>query len=113
MALFILFNSAHIVKDTINVLKGLLNEVNVICTSNGLLINSMDTTHCALVVLKCDRKEFPKYVCEINNALGINLPSLSKVLKVVTPNMSMEFKTNIKSDSLNINLSDVCMFILY
>ncbi|EPY23028.1 proliferating cell nuclear antigen [Strigomonas culicis] len=75
--------SASLWKRLVDCINGLVNEANFDCNPSGLSIQAMDTSHVALVHMLLRDDCFVKYQCERNSILGLNLVSLSKILKVV------------------------------
>lgn len=68
-------------KKIVEAVKELVSEANLQTTPAGIGIQAMDSAHVALVSLSLKRSGFAVYECERNAMLGINLTSLSKILK--------------------------------
>jgi proliferating cell nuclear antigen len=68
-------------KKIVEAVKELVSEANFQTTPAGIGIQAMDSAHVALVSLSLHRSGFTIYECERNAMLGINLTSLSKILK--------------------------------
>jgi len=62
-------------------MKDLVNEANFDTSKQGLQLQAMDSSHVALVSMMIQENGFESFRCEKNMALGINLGSLSKILK--------------------------------
>ncbi|KAH9600851.1 Proliferating cell nuclear antigen [Trypanosoma melophagium] len=88
---------ANLWKRLVECINGLVNEANFDCNPGGLSIQAMDTSHVALVHMLLRDDCFTKYQCERNSILGLNLASLSKVLKIIEA-----------SDSLTLRHEDDC-----
>lgn len=72
---------ASILKKILESIKDLVTEANFDTSSNGLSLQAMDSSHVALVSMMINAEGFEKFRCEKNMALGINLGSMSKILK--------------------------------
>ncbi|RNF15299.1 proliferative cell nuclear antigen (PCNA) [Trypanosoma conorhini] len=108
---------ANLWKRLIECISGLVNEANFDCNPGGLSIQAMDTTHVALVHLLLRDDCFSKYQCERNSILGLNLASLSKVLKIVEGSDSLTLHHEDDSDvvvltSENMEKSRKCEYQL-
>lgn len=77
----VLIKQGSLWKRVIDSIKDLVNEANFECNASGITIQAMDTAHVALVSLLLHGDKFTKYTCERNCVLGLNLASLSKILK--------------------------------
>lgn len=62
-------------------LKDIVKEASWDCTSSGLSLQAMDGSHVSLVQLTLRSDGFEKYRCDRNLAMGINMASLSKILR--------------------------------
>ncbi|XP_002131861.1 proliferating cell nuclear antigen-like [Ciona intestinalis] len=62
-------------------LKDIVNEASWDCTSSGLSLQAMDSSHVSLVQLTLRADGFEKYRCDRNLAMGINMTSMSKILR--------------------------------
>lgn len=89
-------------KRLIECISGLVNEANFDCNPGGLSIQAMDTSHVALVHLLLRDDCFTKYQCERNSILGLNLASLSKVLKIVEGSDSLTLHHDDDSDVVTL-----------
>jgi len=62
----------------------------------------MDNSHVALVSMSLEASGFSPYRCDRNIALGINLNSLTKVLRAAQNEDILTLKANDAPDSLNL-----------
>ncbi|GFO33143.1 proliferating cell nuclear antigen [Plakobranchus ocellatus] len=62
-------------------IKDLLNEAIFDCSSTGITLQAMDSSHVSLVSLSMNSDGFDTYRCDRNLSMGIHLPSLSKIMK--------------------------------
>jgi proliferating cell nuclear antigen len=58
-----------------------VTDANFDCSDSGISLQAMDNSHVALVALTMKEDMFEPYRCDRNLALGVNLISLSKILK--------------------------------
>lgn len=72
-----------VLKKVVESLKDLFPEANFDCSSSGISLQNMDSSHVALCSLKLknDEQGFENYRCDRNLTLGLNLTLLSKILK--------------------------------
>ena len=59
----------------------LQTEANFDCTSNGISLQAMDSSHVSLVALFMRSEGFETFTCQRNVSLGVTLTSMAKVLK--------------------------------
>jgi len=62
-------------------MKDLVTEANFDCSSTGISLQAMDSSHVSLVALLLRSDGFDHFRCDRNVSLGINLASMGKVLK--------------------------------
>eukprot|EP00920_Eleutheroschizon_duboscqi_P010857 GHVT01025512.1.p1 GENE.GHVT01025512.1~~GHVT01025512.1.p1 ORF type:complete len:158 (+),score=10.58 GHVT01025512.1:242-715(+) len=78
--------SASVFKRIFEAIKDMCTDVNLDCDSDGIKLQSMDTSHVALVSLELKASGFDSYRCDRGRALGLNLPTVCKVFKLCNPN---------------------------
>lgn len=93
---------ASLWKRLVECVNGLVNEANFDCSPGGLSIQAMDSSHVALVHLLLRDDCFVKYQCERNSILGLNLASLSKILKIVDGGDSLSLRHDDDSDVVTL-----------
>lgn len=107
---------AKLFTNIVNSIKDLNSHVNFDFTSDGLQFQVMDTGHVSLSHLVLTSDVLKDYTCERNLTLGINLQSLSLVLRGSTNSLSMQsdgeklkFHVEKNSGSANytLNLIDI------
>ncbi|XP_078172124.1 proliferating cell nuclear antigen-like [Carex rostrata] len=87
-----------LLKKILESVKDLLSNVNFDCSSsNGLCLQSMDSSHVALVSLQLLPHSFERFRCDRNLTMGINLAHLSRLLKCA----ANEDVITIKADDQN------------
>jgi proliferating cell nuclear antigen len=83
-------------------MKDLVVDVNLECSSSGISMQAMDASHVSLCALLLETKGFAQFRCDRKRALGLNLTSLSKVLKCAGNDDSITIKAEDEGDELNI-----------
>jgi proliferating cell nuclear antigen len=68
-------------KKMLDAIKDLVNEASWDCSQEGMSLQAMDTSHVSLVAVLLKAQGFEKYRCDRSVTLGMNLASLSKILK--------------------------------
>lgn len=68
-------------KKILESIKDLLNEAIFDCSSTGITVQAMDSSHVSLVSLSMSSEGFDTYRCDRNLSMGINLPIMSKLVK--------------------------------
>jgi proliferating cell nuclear antigen len=86
---------ASALKSAFEVLKDILNDVNVYFTPKGVQILTLDTARVALIDMFLDASNFEEYYCEANIVAGINVTNMFKLLKFISNNdtLTIEIKT--------------------
>ncbi|OJT14758.1 Proliferating cell nuclear antigen [Trametes pubescens] len=74
-------NEAALLKRLLDAVKELVTDANFDCNEEGITLQAMDNSHVALVAVKLKADGFQKYRCDRPIPLGVNLGSLTKVLK--------------------------------
>jgi SHS2 domain-containing protein len=88
-------NQASALKSAFEVLKDILNDVNMYFTDKGVQILTLDTARVALVDMFLDAKNFEEYYCEANMVAGVNVTNMFKLLKFISNNdtLTVEIKS--------------------
>tara|TARA_X000001036_G_scaffold436690_2_gene480360 strand:+ start:1254 stop:2066 length:813 start_codon:yes stop_codon:yes gene_type:complete len=90
-------------------LKDILTDVNIHFTSSGTMwIKAMDSSHVALIYLCLESENFETfYVSAPDIVCGVNMTSLSKLIKTITPQDTVSFKMRgTANDKLEICISN-------
>ncbi|MAF45402.1 MAG: proliferating cell nuclear antigen (pcna) [Acidimicrobiaceae bacterium] len=77
---------ASAIKSTFEVLKDILNDVNVYFKPDGMYITTLDTARTSLVDMYLSSDNFEEYECEDEIVAGINVTNTFKLLKSITNN---------------------------
>merc|ERR1711920_918985 len=67
----------------------------------GLQVQSMDSSHVALVSLLLRESAFSNFKCERSTSLGMNVESLSKILKMCGPADSLKLRWQNGADTVS------------
>merc|ERR1712126_21621 len=70
-----------LLKKVLDSIKDLLNEASWDCADSGIQLQAMDNSHVSLVSLNLKAEGFDKYRCDRNLIMGMNLTSMSKIMK--------------------------------
>jgi proliferating cell nuclear antigen len=76
---------ANAIKGIFEVLKDIINDVNVYFTAEGLKILTLDTARVTLVHMNLAAENFEEYSCPSDMAAGLNMANTFKLLKSVGP----------------------------
>ena len=71
-------------KSVFEVLKDIINDVNVYFTQEGIRILTIDTAHVTLVHMNLKSENFEEYECTRNIVAGMNMANMYKLLKSVS-----------------------------
>merc|ERR1712050_299252 len=85
----------------VDAMKDLCKDVNFDCSEKGLQVQSMDSSHVALVSLLLRESAFSDFKCERPTSLGMNVDSLAKILKMCSPNDSLKVRWQSGADNVN------------
>lgn len=83
-------------------IKELVTDANFECNEEGINLQAMDNSHVALVSVKLESTGFRKYRCDRPMPLGVNLGSLTKVLKCAKDDDIVTIKAGDDADVLNL-----------
>ncbi|KAI0483234.1 proliferating cell nuclear antigen [Xylariaceae sp. FL0804] len=93
---------AQILKRVVDAIKDLVQDANFDCNDSGIALQAMDNSHVALVSMLLKAEAFVPYRCDRNIALGVNLVSLTKVLRAAQNEDVLTIKAEDAPDSLNV-----------
>ena len=92
-------------KSLFEVLKDVLNDVNIIFTPEGIQILTLDNARTALIDLTLNAENFEEYECPTVINAGINMVNMFKLLKVISNNDTLEMNI-ISNDSVTIRVEN-------
>jgi len=91
---------AGLLKKILEAIKDLVTVGTFECSSEGIALQAMDTSHVSLVSLLLKSGGFDHFRCDKNLSLGINLVSMSKILKCANNDDILTIKTEDKPDTI-------------
>jgi proliferating cell nuclear antigen len=71
-------------RSVFEVLKDIINDVNVYFTEEGIRILTIDTAHVTLVHMNLAAENFEEYECSVRVVAGMNMANMFKLLKSVS-----------------------------
>lgn len=86
----------------VDAIKELVQDCNFDCNDSGIALQAMDNSHVALVSMMLKAEGFSPYRCDRNIALGVNLTSLTKVLRAAQNEDILTLKAEDAPDVLNL-----------
>eukprot|EP00441_Pelagodinium_beii_P044730 CAMPEP_0197620246 /NCGR_PEP_ID=MMETSP1338-20131121/1111_1 /TAXON_ID=43686 ORGANISM="Pelagodinium beii, Strain RCC1491" /NCGR_SAMPLE_ID=MMETSP1338 /ASSEMBLY_ACC=CAM_ASM_000754 /LENGTH=169 /DNA_ID=CAMNT_0043189379 /DNA_START=52 /DNA_END=558 /DNA_ORIENTATION=+ len=89
---------AVLLKKVADAMKDLCKDVNFDCSEKGLQVQSMDSSHVALVSLMLRESAFAEFKCDRPASLGMNIDSLTKILKMTGTNDSLKIRYQNEAD---------------
>jgi len=92
---------AVLLKKVVDAMKDLCKDVNFDCSEKGLQVQSMDSSHVALVSLLLRESAFAEFKCDRPTSLGMNVDSLGKILKMCGPNDSLKLRYQNDTDTVH------------
>ncbi|KAI0154821.1 proliferating cell nuclear antigen [Xylariaceae sp. FL1272] len=95
-------SQSSVLKKVVDAIKDLVQDCNFDCNDSGIALQAMDNSHVALVSMLLKAESFEPYRCDRNIALGVNLVSLTKVLRALQSDDQITLKAEDAPDSLNI-----------
>jgi len=100
MALQAQLQHALLLKKVVDAMKDLCKDVNFDCSEKGLQVQSMDSSHVALVSLFLRESAFADFRCDRPTSLGMNVDSLAKILKMCGPSDSLKIRWQSGADTV-------------
>lgn len=91
-----------ILSQVVDAIKDLVKDCNFDCNDSGIALQAMDNSHVALVSMLLRAEGFSPYRCDRNIALGINLDSLTKVLRAAQNEDILTLKAEDAPDAVNL-----------
>ncbi|KAF8585994.1 proliferating cell nuclear antigen [Ramaria rubella] len=94
--------AASVLKRLLDAIKELVTDANFECSEEGISLQAMDNSHVALVAVNLEAEGFKSYRCDRPMPLGVNLGSLTKVLKCAKDDDIVTLKATDNGDILNL-----------
>lgn len=99
-------DQAAVLKKLVDAIKDLVQDCNFDCNDSGIALQAMDNSHVALVSMMLRADAFAPFRCDRNIALGINLASLTKVLRACQPDDILTLKAEDAPDVVNLTFEN-------
>jgi len=94
-------SEAGIIKKIMDSIKDLVTDANFDCSSTGIQLQAMDSSHVSLVALNLVSDGFEMFRADRNISLGINLASLAKILKCAGNDDTITLRAEDNADHIN------------
>ncbi|KAL4869170.1 hypothetical protein BDV12DRAFT_185393 [Aspergillus spectabilis] len=97
--------NTHMLKElemVVDAIKDLVQYCNFDCNDSGIALQAMDNSHVALVSMLLKAEGFSPYRCDRNIPLGIDLVSLTKVLRAAQNEDILTLKADDSPDVVNL-----------
>ncbi len=104
------FVEGAILRKITDAIKDLVTEGNFDASSTGLQLQAMDSSHVSLVALQIRDEGFEHFRADRSQSLGINIASMSKILKCAGAEDSITLKASDSSDTLIFMFESKSMF---
>ncbi|XP_067001349.1 proliferating cell nuclear antigen [Anabrus simplex] len=91
---------SSILKKLLEAVKELLNEATFDCSDSGIQLQAMDNSHVSLVSMNLRSDGFDKYRCDRNLSMGMNLGSMTKILKCAGNDDIVTMKAQDNADTI-------------
>lgn len=91
----------NVLKKILDAIKDLVPNANWDCSSNGISVQAMDSSHVSLVSLTLSNEGFDPFRCDRNITLGMDTGTLSKILKCASNDDSITVKAEDGSDTVS------------
>jgi len=89
-----------LLKKILDAIKELLNEAIFDCADSGIQLQAMDSSHVSLVSLSLKKDGFDDYRCDRSLSMGMNLASMSKIIKCAANDDTITIKAQDNADTV-------------
>merc|ERR1712158_37602 len=90
----------NLLKKVLESLKDLLNEATWDCADTGIQLQAMDNSHVSLVSVSLRADGFDKFRCDRQLSMGMNLTSMSKILRCASNDDIITIKAQDQADNV-------------
>jgi proliferating cell nuclear antigen len=91
---------ATLLKKILDSVKDLVDNGNFDCSAAGISLQAMDSSHVSLVSLLLRQDGFSHYRCDRNVTLGINIGSMTKILKCAANDDQVTIRADDNGDNV-------------
>jgi len=102
--MYLVLAEPKLLRDSINIISDLVNEVKFKVNKNSLELIAMDPANVAMVVFKLLGSAFAKYDVEDEEEIAINLSNFRQILRRAKPTDSITIELEQKKNRLKIEL---------
>ncbi|KAK8812312.1 hypothetical protein WA158_007546 [Blastocystis sp. Blastoise] len=89
-----------LLKKLVEAMKELITDANLDCSSNGISLQAMDSSHVSLCALTLRKEGFEQYRCDKSTSLGLKFSSVSKILKCADNEDTITLKAEDEGDAI-------------
>jgi len=89
-----------LLKKVLESIKDLLKEATWDCSDSGIQLQAMDNSHVSLVAVNLRHDGFDKFRCDRQLSMGMNLDSMSKILKCAANDDIITVKAQDQADNV-------------
>jgi proliferating cell nuclear antigen len=93
-------DSSTLLKKLLDSVKDLVETGNFDCSAAGISLQAMDSSHVSLVSMLLRQDGFAHYRCDRNMTLGINVTSMTKILKCAANDDSVTIRADDNGDNV-------------
>jgi len=93
-------------KQLVSVLKDLVVDCVIHCKPEGLFLQAMDASHVAMCTFQLDASGFESYQCDTEFDIGLNMPSLERILRGAKKDDSLSLHAEMEGTVLEIRCSN-------
>eukprot|EP01112_Ceratiomyxa_fruticulosa_P014430 TRINITY_DN412_c0_g1_i2.p1 TRINITY_DN412_c0_g1~~TRINITY_DN412_c0_g1_i2.p1 ORF type:complete len:265 (-),score=54.29 TRINITY_DN412_c0_g1_i2:101-895(-) len=93
-------DQASLLKKILESVRDLVEQANFDCSSAGISLQAMDSSHVSLVSLLLRADGFQEFRCDRNLSLGINLGSMTKIMKCANNEDRVTLKADDSTDTV-------------
>ena len=97
---------AAAIKTLFEVLKDIINDVNVIFERDGVYMKTLDTAHVTFISMQLHGDNLEKYECSSRTLAGLNLLNTFKIMKTITNNDTLTLEINDKQELMDIKIEN-------
>ncbi|KAK1315347.1 Proliferating cell nuclear antigen [Acorus calamus] len=89
-----------LLKKVVEAMRELVVDANLDCSSTGVSLQAMDSSHVALVALMLRSEGFDHFRCDRSVSMGMNLANVSKLLRCSAPDDIVTLRADDDADTL-------------
>lgn len=105
-------SQGNVFKKVLEAIKDLVPNANWECSSSGINVQAMDSSHVSLVSISLEADGFEPYRCDRNVILGMETANLSKILKCASNDDSITIKAEEGGDMVTFQFDSQSKYYL-